>query len=213
MTIRVKAGCLISQETASDWVVVTPTSALLSANLYHRNYLYKSEFQYKNMPEIEPEKPAQGSTKKIVPVVYYEMLAYRLQGFTYREIASMVDYHEDRVRHLFAKGGVLNGLWRDWVTTHRNEVVDNALVELYEELPEIMRVTALVAKSRGPDGTAARKQIQDMLLGDTRRPVTAGTDNSISEEKKAEIRKAFTNFGVLDVAATTVAEAPAEVAQ
>lgn len=165
------------------------------------------------MSEIEPEKPAQGGTKKIVPVVYYEMLAYRLQGFTYREIAKMVDYHEDRVRHLFAKGGVLNGLWRDWVTTHRNEVVDNALLELYEELPEIMRVTALVAKGRGPDGTAARKQIQDMLLGETRRPVAAGSDNSISEEKKAEIRKAFQNFGVIDVTATAVPEAPVEVAQ
>lgn len=106
------------------------------------------------------------STKTPVPAAYYEMFALRIQGWDYKEIAIETGYSYDRVKHIFAKGGVLYDLYRDWVKNRKLDRVEEAVDLAFEHLPDIMRANIKHAMTPYEGAPMARKMIFDLTLGD-----------------------------------------------
>ncbi len=117
---------------------------------------------------MNDEKP-QKHTFELVPMAYYEMFAYRMAGLTYKQIAEKTKYTEDWVRHIFAKGGALNELYRNFLQRAKEESVDEAMDMMFAHLPDIVKMRIKQAKN-GTDAGAvvSSKMIMDYTLGDPR---------------------------------------------
>lgn len=108
----------------------------------------------------------QNSTKwSLVPAKYYDVFALRILGLTYEQIAEKTNYSPDRIRHLFARGGVLYKFWRSWVEDFKKESVDEALDMMFGHLPDIVRANILHAKSQAMGAVLARKMLFEYTLG------------------------------------------------
>lgn len=143
----------------------------------------------------------QDSTKRLVPSVYYEMLYLRFMGLTYDQIAKKTNYSHSRVRALFAKNGVLHDLYREWLETAKKNSMEEALDMMFAHLPDIIRARIMHAESMGMGSNEAAKIILNYTLGNPERPLTQNNiqinNFVISDEKKEQIKKAFSNFKIL----------------
>lgn len=101
----------------------------------------------------------------IVSSIYYKMFYLRLMGCTYGEIAEKTDYSIDRVRHIFAKGGVLYELWEGWRETAKDEAIEEALTIMHGNLPDIVRNLVVLARSPIPASIIAARVIFAYTLG------------------------------------------------
>lgn len=93
------------------------------------------------------------------------MFSLRLLGLTYSQIAEKTGYSEVHVRRLFAKGGVLHGMWQDFQQTATEEAKDDSITMMYGHLPDITRALIMLAKSNRPGAVRAAGIIMDYTLG------------------------------------------------
>lgn len=118
------------------------------------------------MPHQLQQTIAQNSTKtSLVPVVYFEMFSLRTIGLTYKQIAEKTGYHEDRIRHIFARGGVLYQLWSEWLEIAKKNSLEEAFAIMFGHLPDIVRTRVLHAKRFDMGAVASSKIILDYTLG------------------------------------------------
>lgn len=150
------------------------------------------------------EKPTQNlhsenlqkPTNSLVPTKYYDMFTYRLMGLTYEQIAEKTGYTPQWVRELFAKGGRLYSLWQQWLKTAKESSVDDVFTMMFGHLPDITRMRIMEAKSLGANAIASTKIIYKNTIDKVAQNDDKNEEDAsdLSEERKAEILKAFSNF-------------------
>jgi len=140
----------------------------------------------------------QKHTKSLVPTKYYDMFTYRLMGLTYEQIAEKTGYSPSWVRALFAKGGVLYELWREWLEAAKENSVDEALTMVFGHLPDIMRTRILQAKSLGAGAVESTKLIFGLTLGLDRKKIVEPVPLDSNDERQQMILQAFSNFKILN---------------
>jgi hypothetical protein len=134
---------------------------------------------------------AQNSTKSLVSTVHYQMFYLRFMGLTYEQIAEKTGYHQDRVRHIFAKGGVLYDLWQNWLKTAKENSLEEARDMMFGQLPDVVRTMIMTAKSPyTATGVSAGTKIMDYTLG--KPPETVNVKGVIAHGSFAEWAKAQT---------------------
>lgn len=121
------------------------------------------------------DKIATNSNKQIVPRVYFDMLAYRMAGLTYKQIAEKTNYSEWRVEHIFAKGGLLHDLYKNYLQVAKENSVDEAIDMMFAHLPDITKKLIMHAKTGDDAGAViSSKIIMDYTLGDPKERAKKG---------------------------------------
>lgn len=105
-------------------------------------------------------------TNKLVPGIYYDIFAMRIQGYEMKKIAEETGYTYGWIRTLFARGGVLYEYWRDWVENRKADQVERAIDMAFEHLPDVMKANIQHAMTPFEGAPMARKLIFDLTLGD-----------------------------------------------
>jgi hypothetical protein len=111
------------------------------------------------------ENNKQNLTKPL-PAWYFEAFALRVRGLTYKSIAERLKKNESYVRQLFMKTGPLYEYYRDYVTNHKQEEVEQALDMMFGHLTDVVRLDIIAAQNtKSMVGHLARETIKAHTLG------------------------------------------------
>lgn len=113
-----------------------------------------------------PKVPHKNAQTKLLPAVYFEMFAMRVQGYNFKEIAEHTGYRHDWVRTLFSRNGVMHEYWREWVEEHKVNRVEEAIDMAFDHLPDVMKANIKHSLTAYDGAPMARKLIFDLTLGD-----------------------------------------------
>lgn len=113
-------------------------------------------------------KILQNATNKPLPVKYFEVFTLRLLGLNFRQIAEKTGYSHEHIRYLFSKAGVLSQLWVEFLVEAKKSSLDEAIMMMYANLPDIARNLVNIAKGSDMSGVRAAQIVFSYTLGDPR---------------------------------------------
>lgn len=132
--------------------------------------------------EQTPEKEAPRNRRPPVPPWYYMAFHLRMLGLTYEKIAEKVGHHEDHVRKLFAKGGALETMWKEYRDETARANAEEAMTIILGHLPNIARAMVAEAQTLGMSATVNRKMAFELArLSENASPASPETVKDIME--------------------------------
>lgn len=160
-----------------------------------------------------PDQPIQQNTeRRLLPAWYYEAFGYKMAGLNYAQIAEKCGYSHVRVRTIFARGGALYDLYREWVETKKADAIEESVDMMFSHLPDTIRMMVLRAKNNpGLVGLEAGKVIMGYTLGkpEERMKLNATvavvnlTDWALAQGEKIKGNVGRTDEAASEVAATS----------
>lgn len=118
------------------------------------------------MPKHQSPNVAGKEGEELLRFKYMNVLALKVMGFKYEDIAQKTGYSYGYIKRLFMSGGKLHALAKQFREVAQRESVDEAMDHLYGNLPDVARTMVTTANLPfDPSGVMAGRTVFEYTLG------------------------------------------------